>query len=66
MTPWHGHWIWPHTDDLDMEGAAKVQTISLQNNTTTLANEYARQGKNWKTELEQIKKEREYMKELGL
>ena len=49
-----------------MEGAAKVQTISLQNNTTTLANEYARQGKNWKTELEQIKKEREYMKELGL
>ena len=66
MTPWHGHWIWPHTDDLDMEGAAKVQTISLKNNTTTLANEYARQGKNWKTELEQIKKEREYMKELGL
>ena len=66
MTPWHGHWIWPHTDDLDLVGAAKVQELSLKNNTTTLAHEYARQGKNWKTELEQIKKEREYMKELGL
>ena len=49
-----------------MEGAAKVQTISLQNNTTTLANEYARQGKNWKTELEQIKKERDFIKQLGI
>ena len=66
MTPWHGHWIWPHTDDLDLVGAAKVQELSLKNNTTTLAHEYARQGKNWKTELEQIKKEREYVKELGL
>ena len=66
ITPWQGHWIWPHTDDLDMVGAAKVQELSLKNNTTTLAHEYARQGKNWKTELEQIKKEREYMKELGL
>lgn len=32
----------------------------------TLANEYARQGKNWKTELEQIKKERDFIKQLGI
>lgn len=50
----------------DMFNAAHVQTINLQNKTTTLATEYARQGKNWKTELEQIKKEQQYPKELGL
>lgn len=66
MTPWHGHWIWPHTDDLDMLNAAQVQKLQLESNTTTLANEYARQGKNWKTELEQIQKERAYLKHLGL
>ena len=66
MTPWHGHWIWPHTDDLDMLNAAHVQRIHLQNRTTTLANEYARQGKNWKTELEQIQKEEAFLKKLGL
>ena len=58
--------IWPHTDDLDMEGAAKVQTISLKNNTTTLAAEYAKQGKDWETELRQRAKEKNLMDELGL
>ena len=49
-----------------MLNAAQVQSLNLQNRTTTLATEYARQGKNWKTELEQYKKEQEYMKQLGL
>ena len=66
MSPWHGHWIWPHTDDFDKEAAARVQEIALENHTTTLANEYARQGKDWKTELKQIRKEREYLKRMGL
>lgn len=66
MSPWHGHWIWPHTDDLDMLNAAQVQSLNLQNRTTTLATEYARQGKNWKTELEQYKKEQAYLQKLGL
>ena len=66
MSPWHGHWIWPHTDDLDMLNAAHVQSLQLQNHTTTLANEFARQGKNWKTELTQIKKEQAFLDKLGL
>lgn len=66
MTPWSGHWICPHTDDLDMLNAARVQTINLQNRTTTLATEYARQGKNWKTELEQFQKEQAFIEKLGL
>lgn len=66
MTPWHGHWIWPHTDDLDMVGAAKVTEMALKNHTTNLANEFARQGKNWKTELAQIEKEQKLLKKLGL
>ena len=49
-----------------MLNAAHVQQIFLANKTTTLAHEYARQGKNWKTELEQLKKEQAYIKKLGL
>ena len=34
--------------------------------TTTLATEYARQGKDWETELRQIAKEQKLMDELGI
>lgn len=42
------------------------KTVSLKNRTTTLATEYARQGKNWKTELTQFEKERRFLAELGI
>ena len=66
ISPWNASWLWPICDDLDMLTAANVQTIALKNRTTTLANEYARQGKNWKTELAQFEKERSYLEKLGL
>ena len=47
-------------------GYARVQSIALKNKTTTLATEYARQGKNWKTELAQFEKEQEFLAKHGL
>ncbi|MGB2824906.1 MAG: phage portal protein, partial [Phycisphaerae bacterium] len=45
---------------------ANAQATRLTSNTTTLAAEYARQGKDWETELRQRAKEVALMKELGL
>ena len=45
---------------------ANAQAIRLQSRTTSLAAEYARQGKDWETELEQIAKEQKLMKQLGI
>jgi hypothetical protein len=46
--------------------APKSQAQRLASHTTTLATEYARQGKDWETELRQRAKEIALMKELGL
>ena len=43
-----------------------AQEKRLANNTTTLAAEYAKQGKDWETELRQRAKEKKLMDELGL
>ena len=45
---------------------ANAQATRLGSHTTTLAAEYARQGKDWETELKQRAKEVALMKELGL
>ena len=45
---------------------ANAQKTRLANHTTTLANEYARQGKDWETELRQRGREKKLMDELGL
>ena len=45
---------------------ANAQATRLANHTTTLANEYARQGRDWEAELRQRAKERQLMEELGL
>jgi capsid protein len=45
---------------------ASAQAQRLASNTTTLAAEYAKQGKDWETELRQRAKEVALMKELGL
>lgn len=66
VSEWNASWLWPMFDNLDMLTAARVESIALKNKTTTLATEYARQGKNWKTELAQYQKERAYLKKLGI
>ena len=57
---WDGH------EHVDPSKEATAQEKRLANNTTSLASEYAKQGKDWETELRQIAKERKLMEELGI
>ena len=59
-------WFWDGTEHVDPAKEATAQEKRLKNNTTTLAAEYARQGKDWETELHQRAKEKRLMAELGL
>ena len=51
---------------MDPAKEANAQKIRLANHTTTLAHEYARQGRDWEAELKQRAKETALMRELGL
>ena len=63
----HPHqWFWDGHEHVDPPKEATAQATRLASNTTTLAAEYARQGKDWETELRQRAKEVALMKELGL
>ncbi|NLF32563.1 MAG: hypothetical protein GX591_16940, partial [Planctomycetes bacterium] len=53
-------------EHVDPAKEANAQATRLASNTTTLAAEYARQGKDWETELRQRAKEKKLMEELGL
>ena len=59
-------WFWPGTEHVDPSKEATAQAQRLASRTTSLAAEYARQGKDWETELEQIAREQKKMDELGL
>ena len=59
-------WFWDGHEHVDPQKEANAQTTRLINLTTTLATEYARQGKDWETELRQRAKEVALTKELGL
>ena len=59
-------WFWDGHEHVDPAKEAAAQSQRLASNTTTLASEYARQGKDWETELRQRAKEMKLMKELGL
>jgi lambda family phage portal protein len=59
-------WFWDGHEHVDPQKEANAQAQRLASNTTTLAAEYARQGKDWETELRQRAKEVALMKELGL
>jgi len=59
-------WFFDGTEHVDPAKEANAQATRLSSNTTTLAAEYARQGKDWETELRQRAKEQALMKELGL
>jgi len=59
-------WFWDGHEHVDPLKEANAQATRLASNTTTLAAEYARQGKDWETELRQRAKEVALMKELGL
>ena len=59
-------WIWPRLDDVDFLAASRMTAMELANGTTTLAQEFAKRGKNWKTEILQRKKEADFLESLGL
>ncbi|MCL2647573.1 MAG: phage portal protein [Phycisphaerales bacterium] len=59
-------WFWDGQEHVDPNKEANAQATRLQNNTTTLAYEYARQGRDWEDELRQRAKEVALMNKLGL
>ncbi|GMV98191.1 MAG: hypothetical protein AMXMBFR83_25430 [Phycisphaerae bacterium] len=59
-------WFWDGHEHVDPAKEASAQATRLASHTTTLAAEYARQGKDWETEVRQRAKEVSLMKELGL
>jgi lambda family phage portal protein len=59
-------WFWDGHEHVDPLKESSAQAERLANNTTTLATEYARQGKDWETEVRQRAREVALMKELGL
>jgi len=53
-----GHrWFWDGREHVDPLKEAKAQTERLKNNTTTLANEYSKDGVDWEEALAQRKRE---------
>ncbi|MCG3181852.1 MAG: hypothetical protein BIFFINMI_04287 [Phycisphaerae bacterium] len=63
---WPHQWFWDGHEHVDPAKEASAQAQRLASNTTTLATEYARQGKDWETELRQRAREVALMNELGL
>lgn len=63
---WSMRWAWDSGEHVDPLKEASAIDIRLANNTTTLATEYARFGRDWKVELRQRAAEIAYAKELGI
>lgn len=63
---WGWSWVWDGNEHIDPQSEAAAQQIRLQSNTTTLASEYAKLGKDWEIELEQRARELQRMQELGI
>ncbi|MEM8735299.1 MAG: phage portal protein, partial [Planctomycetota bacterium] len=59
-------WRWAQPGHVDRAKEANGQKQELENNTTTLSREYARQGLDWETELRQRARELQVMRDLGL
>lgn len=59
-------WFWDGHEHVDPAKEASAQAERLASHTTTLAEEYAKRGRDWEAELRQRGKEAALMKELGL
>ena len=59
-------WFFDAMSHIDPMKESKSMEIRLNNNVTTLANEYAIQGKDWETEIRQRAREKRLIQELGL
>lgn len=59
-------WFWDGFEHVDPAKEANAVDTRLRNGTTTYAAEYSKLGRDWETEMEQIAKERNKMRELGI
>lgn len=66
IAEWPHQWFWDGHEHVDPAKEASAQATRLANHTTTLAHEYARQGRDWEEALRQRAKEMSLMSELGL
>lgn len=66
IADWPHQWFWDGHEHVDPAKEANAQATRLANHTTTLADEYARRGQDWESQLRQRAKELELMNELGL
>lgn len=66
INEWRWEWHWKARPHVDPQKEAAAEEIKLANHTTTLASIYARDGKDWETELRQRAVELQLMRELGI
>jgi lambda family phage portal protein len=66
IAEWPHQWFWDGHEHVDPAKEASAQATRLASHTTTLAYEYARQGRDWEEALHQRAKEVALMQELGL
>jgi lambda family phage portal protein len=66
IAEWNWAWVWDGREHVDPAKEATATETRLRTNTTTLAAEYAKAGKNWETELRQRAAEIALQRELGL
>jgi lambda family phage portal protein len=66
FSEWDWSWQWDGKEHVDPSKEANAAETRLKNHTTTLAAEYAKQGKQWDVELRQRAAEVTLMNELGL
>ena len=66
FSEWDWSWQWDGKEHVDPSKEANAAETRLRNHTTTLAAEYAKQGKQWDVELRQRAAEVALMDELGL
>lgn len=63
--PWHT-WFFDGHEHVDPLKESSAQAMRLANHTTTYADEYARRGLDWETQLRQRAREQSLVNELGL
>ena len=66
IADWPHQWFWDGHEHVDPAKEANAQATRLKSHTTTLADEYARRGQDWESQLRQRAAELQLMKELGL
>ena len=65
-TAWNWSWVWDGREGIDPNKESNATETKLATLTTSLAAEYAKQGKQWDVELRQIAAERQLLAELNL